>query len=67
LGVTSILKKISVDQSILEFDIFWMLAISVLLYVSVTIPRKQILQRWNGIMFITVYLLYISIVFYSKF
>ncbi len=66
LGVTSIIKKISVDKSILEFDIFWMIAISFLLYILVAVPRRQILQRWNGIVFVMVYLSYIAIVFCSK-
>lgn len=67
LGVTSVFKRITVDQSILEFDIFWMLAISFLLYLLVAVPRKQILQRWNGIIFLSVYLFYISVVFCLKF
>lgn len=66
LGITSVLKKITVDKSILEFDIFWMLAISFLLFVLVAIPIKQVLERWKGIIFLGVYLLYISIVFFLK-
>lgn len=66
LGLTSVIKKISVDKSILEFDIFAMLAISLLLFVLIAVPRKQILQRWKGGLFLAIYLGYIAFVFLCR-
>lgn len=63
IGLTSIIKNISVDKSILEFDIFVMVAISLLLFVLVKLHKKNLLQRWKGGLLLLVYVGYIAFVF----
>jgi len=63
LGATSILKKITVDIAILNFDIHIMILISVALLALLMIPKKYVLQRWNGGVLFFSYVSYVVWVF----
>jgi cation:H+ antiporter len=63
LGITSLIKSIDINPMILKFDIFWMLGISFLLFLFILPLRKGIVTRWKGLVFLSIYLLYIYLVF----
>lgn len=58
LGITSIVKPIPVNETILLTDIIWMLAITILLLLVMIGKRKQI-ARWEGLILIITYSSYI--------
>ena len=62
LGFTGIVGNIRVDRAIARFDIPWMLAVSlVLLFLMLPAARSRI-TRWEGILMIVIYLLYIYLI-----
>ncbi len=62
LGFTGIVGDISVDQAIARFDIPWMLGVTlVLLFLMLPASRSRI-TRWEGILMIVIYLLYIYLI-----
>jgi cation:H+ antiporter len=62
LGFTGIVGNIKVDRAIARFDIPWMLAVSlVLLFLMLPAARSRI-TRWEGILMIVIYLLYIYLI-----
>ncbi len=63
LGVTSIIKNISISQPIISFDILIMLGISFLLFLLILPLRNGKLHRWKGFLLLSVYLIYIYTVF----
>lgn len=63
LGITSIIAPIRVDAVIARFDIPWMLAISVLLLLLMLPAARSRITRWEGILMILIYLLYIYLIF----
>jgi len=62
LGVTSIIGPIKVDAEIARFDIPWMLATSVLLLMLMLPAARSRITRWEGILMILIYLLYIYMI-----
>jgi cation:H+ antiporter len=63
LGVTSIVGDIRVDQAIARFDIPWMLGITLLLLFLMLPAARSRITRWEGILMIVIYLLYIYLIF----
>ncbi|MEN8156140.1 MAG: calcium/sodium antiporter [Bacteroidota bacterium] len=63
LGFTSIVGDISVDRAIARFDIPWMLGISLLLLLLMLPAARSRITRWEGILMIVIYLLYIYLIF----
>jgi cation:H+ antiporter len=63
LGVTSIIKNIFVSQPIISFDILFMLGVSFLLFLLILPFHKGKLHRWKGFLLVSVYLIYIYMVF----
>jgi len=63
LGVTSVMGNITVDQAISSFDIPWMLGVTVLLLFMMLPAARAKIVRWEGILMIVVYLLYIYMIF----
>lgn len=62
LGITSIIEPIRVDSEISRFDIPWMLAISILLLLLLLPAARSRITRWEGILMILIYLLYIYMI-----
>ena len=62
LGITSIVKEISVDHSIYFIDIIWMLAISLLLFIFILPIKGGILKRWKGIILLLLYIIYVYLI-----
>ncbi|MFH1325954.1 MAG: calcium/sodium antiporter [Candidatus Falkowbacteria bacterium] len=63
LGVSSTISPIEFSP-ILNTDILITIAVTVLLVLSMFIGKKQILQRWQGGAFVTLYVLYIAFLIY---
>jgi cation:H+ antiporter len=63
LGVTSIIKNISVSDGIISFDIFIMLGISLLLFLLILPLKRGKLHRWKGVLLLSTYLIYVYLVF----
>lgn len=62
LGVTSMIRSIPVSFEI-RFDVYWMLAISMLLFLFMLPSGKAALNRWKGVVLLSIYILYIFLVF----
>jgi cation:H+ antiporter len=63
LGFTSLVSPIKVSREIARFDIPWMLGISVLLFLLMIPAARSKISRWEGVMMIMIYLLYIYLLF----
>ncbi len=63
LGITSIVKTIDINPMVLKFDIFWMLGTSLLLFLFILPLRKGVVTRWKGLIFVSIYVLYIYLAF----
>ncbi|SMC61904.1 calcium/sodium antiporter [Cellulophaga tyrosinoxydans] len=60
LGITSIITPIkAVDLGLLNNDVFWMLGISFLLFPLVFFPKRMRLGRWEGLVLLFTYLLFV--------
>ncbi len=63
LGITSIVKNITINPMIVRFDIFIMLGISLLLFIFILPLRGGTLSRLKGILLFSVYIVYIWLIF----
>lgn len=63
LGFTSIVRPVRVDDTIARFDIPWMLAVSVVLLLFMLPAARSRITRWEGVLMIVLYLLYIYLIF----
>ena len=63
LGLTSVFKTIDINTMTLRFDFYWMLGISLLLFLFILPLRKGVVTRWKGLIFVSIYFLYIYLVF----
>ena len=60
LGITSLVKTIDVNEKVLEFDVYWLFGISLLLLPLMYVRKK--VGRISGMLLLLVYLSYISLV-----
>ncbi|MBU1202833.1 calcium/sodium antiporter [Patescibacteria group bacterium] len=58
LGVSSLIRPI-VFSPILNFDIYFLVAITCFLFLFMFVGKKNLLQRWQGIFLIALYVIYI--------
>ncbi len=63
LGFTSLVSPISVSAEIAGFDIPWMLGISLLFLLLMLPASRARITRWEGIIMIVIYLVYIYFLF----
>lgn len=63
LGLTSVFKSIDINPMTLKFDFYWMIGISLLLFLFILPLRKGVVTRWKGLIFVSIYFLYIYLVF----
>ncbi|MFP4041463.1 MAG: calcium/sodium antiporter [Bacteroidales bacterium] len=66
LGITSIIKQIQVNPGIIDWDILWMLAISLLLFILLLPLKTGKLSRWNGLLLVAGYVSYIYLVLLNQ-
>ncbi len=62
LGLTGMVGNISVDRAIARFDIPWMLGVTLLLLFLMVPAARSRITRWEGILMIIIYLLYIYLI-----
>ena len=58
LGVSAIIRPLSFSPA-LNFDMLIMLVATVLLFVSMFLGEKHKIERWQGVVFVLLYVLYI--------
>lgn len=58
LGISSMIRPI-VFSPMLNFDIYFMAAITVLLFLFMFVGKRNILQRWQGMTMVGIYIIYI--------
>ncbi|NOZ45657.1 MAG: calcium/sodium antiporter [Chlorobi bacterium] len=63
LGTTSVVKEIPVNFQEFKTDIFWMLGISLLLFVLIIPLKGGILKRYKGLILFAIYCIYIYSIF----
>lgn len=64
LGLTSMVKNIPVTEpQILSNDIFWMLAIAIVLLPLILLPKKFVVTRVKGILLLAAYITFIYLAF----
>ncbi|UCG28391.1 MAG: calcium/sodium antiporter [Bacteroidales bacterium] len=63
LGITSMVRTIPVESSVIQFDVFWLLGISLLLFVFILPFKGSRITRFEGVVFIVIYAVYIYLVF----
>jgi cation:H+ antiporter len=66
LGATSAFVPFSVTDLDFSFDMFWMLGISLLLFLLILPLKGSNLRRWKGLILVLAYFTYIYIVFFVK-
>ena len=66
LGVTSLVRTIPIEESVLKFDIFWVLGISLLLFFLILPLNGGRINRWKGVVLLLLYALYIYLVLIVK-
>lgn len=63
LGVTSLIKPMSISSGI-NSDVIFNIFISVILFLAILFFKKYTIQRWEGILFVLLYLAYLlSVIF----
>ena len=67
LGVTSIVKTIPVNHIMYQSDIFWMLGISLLLFLFILPIKGAILKRWEGSVLLLIYFVYVYLIIANPF
>ncbi len=63
LGITGLIQRIEVNPSILNNDLYWMLGISLLLFLFLLPLRRRTIGRWQGMVLVSLYTLFIFLVF----
>ncbi|MGQ1785114.1 MULTISPECIES: calcium/sodium antiporter [unclassified Saccharicrinis] len=65
LGITSILKPVHVSQVLISVDVWWMIGVAVLLLVTLLPMKRSVITRWEGLIMMCTYLLYMFLLFSS--
>lgn len=63
LGITSMIKAIDINPMVLQFDIYYLFIVSVLLLLFMLPFSKGVISRWKGMILLFIYCLYIYLVF----
>ena len=63
LGLSAVIKPL-VFSPMLNFDIYFMAIVTVLLFIFMFVGRKNVLQRWQGIILLGIYVVYVGYLIY---
>lgn len=63
LGITGIVEPLSISKEIMSYDIIWMFAFYVLLFIFILPLKGGIIHRYKGFLFLILYLIFIYFVF----
>jgi cation:H+ antiporter len=66
LGITALIKPISINDVILEFDIYWLLGICILLLLFMLPAKMGKIKRWKGAILVGTYVFYVIRQFASE-
>ncbi len=66
LGITAAIKPISVNQQILDFDMYWLIGICVVLLLFMLPVKRGKILRWNGAILVASYAFYLIKIFTDK-
>ena len=59
LGITAIIKDISIAQEIIQRDIIWMLMFAIIIMVLAVLPEKNKISKYKGIIMLLGYFVFI--------
>jgi cation:H+ antiporter len=59
LGLSALIKPL-IFSPLLNFDIYFMAAITILLFLFMFVGKKNVLQRWQGVTLVGIYIGYIG-------
>ena len=65
LALTAVVNPLSFSND-LQVDLWMVIGVTVLLFLALFIGKRRLLERWQGVVFIVVYLMYISFAFFLK-
>lgn len=63
LGITSIITPVNVNSTILNFDIFFMIGIAILLFITMLPLSRGRIRRFEGALLLIFYLVYVGLLF----
>ena len=63
LGITAIIKDISIAQEIIQRDIIWMLMFTTIIMVLAVLPEKNKISKYKGIIMLLGYFVFIFLAF----
>lgn len=64
LGITALIHPVQVtDSSLIDVDIWWMIGITFLLAPFLYLNRKRLIHRWQGLILLISYGIYVYVVF----
>ena len=63
LGITAIIKDISIAEEIIQRDIIWMMAFTVLIMVLSVLPEKNKISKYKGLVMFVGYFVFIFLAF----
>ncbi|HHJ10825.1 MAG TPA: calcium/sodium antiporter [Bacteroidetes bacterium] len=66
LGVTSLIHPIPINPKILNFDVIYMLILTIFLLILGSKMFGRRLSRWNGLVLVFFYLFYIFVIYFNK-
>ena len=58
LALTAVVSPLSFSND-LQVDLWMVIGVTVLLFLALFVGKRRLLERWQGVTFITVYLMYI--------
>jgi cation:H+ antiporter len=63
LALTAVVSPLSFSND-LQVDLWMVIGVTVLLFLALFVGKRRLLERWQGVVFIVVYLMYISFAFF---
>ena len=63
LGITAIIKDIPIAEEIIQRDILWMMAFTVLIMVLSVLPEKNKISKYKGLIMLVAYFVFIFLAF----
>ncbi len=63
LGITAIIKDITIAEEIIQRDILWMIAFTVLIMVLSVLPQKNKISKYKGLIMLVGYFVFILLAF----
>jgi len=58
LALTAVISPLPFSDN-LQVDLWMVIGVTVLLFLALFVGKRRLLERWQGVTFITVYLMYI--------